>query len=467
MEKGANLKIIKLEKGPLQRFKNQNLLLKKFGEVGLQVYKVITGKRTTEELRADLDMDPDLFTAIITYMEEAGMVELKPIDGEVVQADKKKEDETEISEEKKEDVVTEEQATEKPIEPIMEIEKEEVEEKPVEEEEKTEEEKEESNEEEEEISEKIEPIGAEEEIVENEEKEEKPVEEEEKTEEEKEESNEEEEEIAPEEEIKIEQFAEEVEQEEIEDELSPVEKIIKEKYGEIGLKVYELIDGQRTAEEIMKETGLSESKLVEILDFMDAQGIIKLEYPKGKREEKEKEAAKPPTEAITPIIDEEIGEIKDVSPVIVPIKAPSNIIKDVQLKAKIILKFGEKGKNVYDAIDGKNDIIDIAMKVGIPLYEVESILNFLLENKAIFLKPLSRTEIRKKYGDEGYSVYKKYGKEGLMLYELIGKDLTIKQMAERVIKDKEKFANMFLFIYEVLRIDLPLDKEMLYKQLGI
>ena len=64
-------------------------------------------------------------------------------------------------------------------------------------------------------------------------------------------------------------------------ELSPVEKIISDKYGDVGLKVYALIDGQRTAEEIMQETGLTEPKLVEILDFMDAQGIIKLDYPKA------------------------------------------------------------------------------------------------------------------------------------------------------------------------------------------
>jgi len=62
---------------------------------------------------------------------------------------------------------------------------------------------------------------------------------------------------------------------------SPVEKIIFDRYGDIGLRTYSLTDGQRTAEEIMKETGLTEAKLVEILDFMDAQGIIKLDYPKG------------------------------------------------------------------------------------------------------------------------------------------------------------------------------------------
>jgi len=65
MAKGSDYKIEKLEKGPLQRFKNQNLLLKKFGEVGLQVYKVITGKRTSEELRKDLDMEEEKFSEIL------------------------------------------------------------------------------------------------------------------------------------------------------------------------------------------------------------------------------------------------------------------------------------------------------------------------------------------------------------------------------------------------------------------
>ena len=65
--------------------------------------------------------------------------------------------------------------------------------------------------------------------------------------------------------------------------LSPVEKIISDKYGDVGLQIYNLIDGRRTAEEVMRETGLTESKLVEILDFMDEKGIIKLDYPKGNR----------------------------------------------------------------------------------------------------------------------------------------------------------------------------------------
>ncbi|MEM4720215.1 MAG: hypothetical protein QXZ30_02135, partial [Candidatus Bilamarchaeaceae archaeon] len=53
--------IKKTEKGPLQRFKNQNLLLKKFGEVGLKIYRAITGKRTIEELKKDLNLEDQMF----------------------------------------------------------------------------------------------------------------------------------------------------------------------------------------------------------------------------------------------------------------------------------------------------------------------------------------------------------------------------------------------------------------------
>jgi hypothetical protein len=75
--------------------------------------------------------------------------------------------------------------------------------------------------------------------------------------------------------------------------------------------------------------------------------------------------------------------------------------------------------------------------------------------------------VRKKYGDDGYAVYKKFGKEGLMLYELIGKELTIKQMADKITKEKAKIIDMFIFIHKVLGIELPIDRDVLSKQLGI
>jgi len=63
--------------------------------------------------------------------------------------------------------------------------------------------------------------------------------------------------------------------------LSPAEKEIWNKFGEAGLLIYKLIDGQKTAKEILRNTALEESKLIEILDFMDERGMINLAFPAG------------------------------------------------------------------------------------------------------------------------------------------------------------------------------------------
>lgn len=155
------------------------------------------------------------------------------------------------------------------------------------------------------------------------------------------------------------------------------------------------------------------------------------------------------------------------SPVEIPIKAPLDIVKSVQMKAKMMLKFGDKGAKITENVDGKNDILDISLKLNLPLYEVYDILRFMMENGYLIMKPLGRADVRKKYGDDGYAVYKRYGKEGLMLYELIGKEMTIQQMADRITKDRAKIVDMFIFIHKVLGIELPIDRDMLAKQLGV
>lgn len=464
MAKGIDHNIKKLEKGPLQRFKNQNLILKKYGEVGLRIYRAITGKRTVKELRKDLDIEKKRFDEIINYLQEAGMVELTPVGVKEKVEEKKPPREVVPPEEEKvpppeeeEEIVPEEEIA--PEEEIV-----------------LEEKKAPPEEEEEEIvpeEEEIKPIGIEPVKEEEEAEEEAPEEEivpEEEEEEAEEEAPEEEEEEVPEEEMEFEGIEEGAPEEE-EEGLTPIEKIIKDKYGDIGLQVYTLIDGQKTAEEIMNETGLSESKLIEILDFMDEQGIIKLDYPKAK----EKPAAPPPEKkreaepAFGPMIEAKgRPEIVTIpSPVEIPMKAPVDIVKSVQLKAKLLLKYKDRGKKVLESIDGKKDVIDLSLKLDVPLYTLYDMLSFMMDLGLIIMKPATREDVKKKYGDDGYTVYKRYGREGLMLYELIGKDLTIKQMAEKVTKDHPKVIDMFLFIHEVLGIELPIDRDVLARQLGI
>ena len=64
-------------------------------------------------------------------------------------------------------------------------------------------------------------------------------------------------------------------------ELNPVEKIISDKYGDLGLEIFGFVDGQKTAKKIVSYAGCTESKLIEILDFMDERGMIKLAFPTG------------------------------------------------------------------------------------------------------------------------------------------------------------------------------------------
>lgn len=523
-KKKADFNITKIEKGPLQRFKNQNLLLRKFGETGLTIYRSITGKRTKEELKKDLGMDEEIFDSVIDFMKEAGIIELAPAGKKEKKPEKEAEEELgiEIPEETPslEELPEEfpEEEIEKPLEEkSLKKKKKTSKKKPKKKKKKIEELEEElgigeedfGGEElpfEEEIKpleEELPPIEEEAEIPEEpaeiEKKKDKPKPKKKKLKKpeelpEKDEFPEEEtepgreyEEIEPYEgEYSYSEEEEEVEGEEEYggEELSEAEKKIKRKYGDVGLKVYALIDGERSAEEIMSETGLTESKLIEMLDFMDSEGIIKLDYPKEEKEEKKAPWSAPAeaeeeTEISEGPVEKEggfapmLGEREDFkgvvvsSPVEIPVKAPGNPIKSVHVKAKTMLKFGEKGRKVLDKIDGKKDVIDISLHADVPLYETMDIISFLMENEMVLMKAVSRSDVRKKYGEDGYAVYKKFGREGLMLYELIGKDMTLKQMADKVTRNKTKVVDMFVFIYKVLNIELPLNEELLRKQLGL
>ena len=61
--------------------------------------------------------------------------------------------------------------------------------------------------------------------------------------------------------------------------INVIENTIRERYGDAGLYVYNLIDGQRNTENIVLTAGIQESKVVEMLGFMEEQGIIKMRYP--------------------------------------------------------------------------------------------------------------------------------------------------------------------------------------------
>ncbi len=255
--------------------------------------------------------------------------------------------------------------------------------------------------------------------------------------------------------------------------LSPLEKLIYSKYGETGILVYGLIDGQKTAEEIMMETGISEVKLVEILEFMDSQGIIKLERPAeepmppepGKEERQmspmleEKELADQPEELSDPLLG--------IVPVDIAVPNEGNILQKVEVNALLTFKYGKIGPQVLSLIDGKRDFIDMAVAAKLSLPEVDSVMGFVGAHNLATFHPLSREEVKKKYGEDGFAIYKKFGRDGLLLYGLVGREGSLRDIIVSSKVDPEKAVEIFMFIHSVLGLDLPLDREMLHKQLGI
>ncbi|MEM2947952.1 MAG: hypothetical protein QXG02_00285, partial [Candidatus Anstonellales archaeon] len=213
----------KIETGPLQKFKNQNIVLKKFGKDALKVYNALDGKKTLGEIAKESGLEEGKVLEMVNFMLEKGVASAK---GEELTKPKAEPTKIEVGEEKK----VEE------IKPEIPEEKEEI------------------------VVEKGEVA----EVLETKEPEEiKPA-------------------IKP---IEAEKIEEEKPKEE--KELTPVDKIIYDKYGKIGLEVYNRIDGIRTAEQIMSEVGISEEKLVEILNFLEEKGIIKLEHPEKKKKVEE------------------------------------------------------------------------------------------------------------------------------------------------------------------------------------
>ena len=281
--------------------------------------------------------------------------------------------------------------------------------------------------------------------------------------------------------IEIKQASEEVEkpaEEEAarpEDLLSPLEKIIYNKFGREGVEVYNLIDGEKTAEQILRDTGISETRLVEILEFMDDEGIIKLEKPgkakgeTGPREERKEVQFEPILDdkdqlGVEPVPLEE--RTKNV-PIGLPVPQPVNFFTRMETKLKLSLKYPGKGQKLLNAIDGKKDAVALSKELGMTLEELDKMLVSLTKRKAVSVGPLTDQEIKDRYGADGLKVYKRYGRDGMFIYELIGREKTIKDVVTRSGIEPKRAVDIVMFIHGILGLGLSFDKRILYAQLGV
>ena len=382
------MKISKTSKNPLEVIKEQNLLLKRFGEKGLVVYRLIGAETTIGELMDVTGLNESEIMKILEFMEENRMIDI------IGEPAKKAKEEKEIKETKSINEIPQEEGEEeeeiKPTKPPKDL----VGEKP-------------KNKQEEEGEE---------------------------------------------------------EREGFRETLSPIEQMIYDKFGKSGVKVYNMIDGEKTAEEILKEAGISEVRLVEILEFLDSQGIIKLEKP-SERKPKINEIA-----PITARAEEEVTTevpTKEIIPIDVPIKTKLSFLKTMKLKMDLRFKLGKDSVKIYDKINGKKNVIDLAVEDKLSIYFIDAVLEFLADRNAAMFKTLKREEIRERYGNEGLTIYKKYGRDGIYIYELIGKIPSFRELVNISGMNPERVVDIFIYIHKVLDIDLPVSRDMLYKELGL
>jgi hypothetical protein len=262
---------------------------------------------------------------------------------------------------------------------------------------------------------------------------------------------------------------------------------------------------------------------VEILEFMDEQGIIKLEKPEeklpsapapkatddegkggwekdkeaeekeGEEKEGEEEPAqeprfKPLTEEepeehpFTPPppppkapaekekvkkmqeeLDEEVGAIM----VDVPEMAKLSVMQRALLFAELSTKFGKAAKQLMGLIDGKRDFIDLSLATGLSFYDIDAVTAYFGKKGMLTFRQLVREDIKKKFGEDGFAIYKRFGREGLLLYEMIGKESSLKDIIIKSKIEPDRAIDILVFIHKVLGLDVPIDREVVYKQLGI
>lgn len=294
---------------------------------------------------------------------------------------------------------------------------------------------------------------------------------------------------------------------------TPLEKKLYNKFGDDGLYAYSLIDEFKTPREILKQTGMSEERLKEIIEFMKGEGIIKLERPLIASAEmisaEEKRPQKPaaPQKTLTPYRSPPVTiplQLKPTPPAPAqpqkpveapkpvaappkPVEAPKpfkpvpfnkqdvcvstalplKLVNKLKLEGELLRRYGNDGSKVLSLMNGKKLNVKIMKELKMSPARFDDINSFLLQNCAIKVQCLTPENVRELYGDEGFAIYNRYGRDGILLYEFIDKKSSLRDIVKMSGIDPRLAVEIFSYIHKVLGLDIPIDTQLLYKQLGI
>ncbi len=248
-----------------------------------------------------------------------------------------------------------------------------------------------------------------------------------------------------------------------------VEADIYKKFGDVGAEVYRAAKEGVSVQNIMVEHNLSEDEVKQIMDFLQSKGYLAPTEATGEEAESEEEEES----RFAPLSSEIEETSKLVKPTekegVLAIKMKKmGFTQKLGAKFGVVMKFKKRGRIVFDLLSDGNehDEIEIIRRTKVPVDVVEKIINYLKAQKLITTRLLNRAEIRRKFGYDSLTVYRKYGKKGVIMYDFVGRDFSLKQIATLAgIKDKDLVFNIFVFIHKLLGIDMPIDKDLIMKQL--
>ncbi len=185
--------------------------------------------------------------------------------------------------------------------------------------------------------------------------------------------------------------------------LSGIERTIYLEYGSDGVLVFRLSSRNMNVSEISKELALEEEKVLELINKMKGKYL----YVEELKIEKGREIV--PTEA------------KQVVVVDVPKKISAGNISSVALISELTIKFGPTAKKIFEMIDGKMDVLQLAATNLVSLDYVDNLMWVLADKKAVSFVRLYEEDIKKKYGSMCFNIFNQYGREGIFLYQLLDK----------------------------------------------
>ncbi len=255
---------------------------------------------------------------------------------------------------------------------------------------------------------------------------------------------------------------------------SSAEKKLYDQFGQQGVDVYRLMDKVSLPSEILSRIPIQEAKLLEILKYMQKEGLIGLQAPEeAPAEIEEEEIPAPREEAPRPVKAQMPPKLPTQElalpprPVYLPIKRQLGLFGKLKIEAELIKRFGQHGMHLYSLIDGERTTIKLSKISRYPMSLIDSMLDILSAHGAIELRELTGDEIRERYGEEGLAIYDVYGRDGVLIYEMIDKRATIKEIIMASGLPPKRGVEIFAFIHKILGLEIPLDTNILYRQLGI